>query len=362
MPNFEDVPLDVVQSISTYAPLEPVADLTRDYRRFSCNSRPTEYRTQKNSDGSCPTVEASHPEPDSMCCSSRGPTNDDTAALEYMAYLRKVALRSSPSIPHFPDGIGRLLYWMTHPSNAATFPAVPAVVGNPNSLIFPLNYPYLRDVFKLALMLKSDVRLFIQTTIQTERMILHFTENLFAYIYPDLLVHKEMVDAINEVGVDTVRIDLRNVAATVAPLPYMNTETCMFLGNSGIPLRVEDVTAYFAEGGRRGWRQQLVSDAGRLFAVVESTTTVLEAFRNFLQVQRQAVLQFGEYTNQAVPAGYTAVEFLPSIRAFSQNLMGAVGGTSLLDYGDICSFFYGEGLDCSLFANGGVCMVAIRPT
>ena len=343
MPSLSDnLPSTLVQKITNYVPFEPLSNVSTGHRDMglTCAPSPTEYRTLQNEDGACPTVEASYREPGaSLCCSSRHQTAySQLRSLRYMAILREVALRSPIALPNLPDDIRRLLRWMTHSQNQATFP--PVTLQSPwpgapaSTLIMSPDYPHFADVVKFAIMLKSRLPLSVRVN-QQDYEVTEPLDSFYVNVYPALPVHSTIVRVTNQVGAEIVTVDVSNVVGDFTPLPPLNTKLCIVRGNeTTMPTRLRDVKAYFKERRERGWKKDGYIALNRL-VVAESSTSMLDAFVGLLQEMQkcEAVhVSFQNYTNEVVPAGYTAIQFPSYRQVFFEEVADALGGRILQSF------------------------------
>lgn len=312
---------NLMQSIYSYIPFASTAT-NRDARIYSCAPTAFDYRTLRNPHGPCPP-EASFQEPNSLCCSSDG------SSQEYLGILRKIYNRSygermhHPSLerkPTIPEGLRRVLNWINHPDNLANFPT-----SEGEEVRLPMEHPKFKDIVKLVIMLTSGVRIVgfyenpadSRTYTMTEPWMFHTRDGrIHISIYPQTPVYNDIIDAINECASDYWSKSFMSVSvvlnddydAPIVQLPNHLKTSFSITGSPQTPVDFQDVI-----------RKAGDIDVGR-FMVVKSPTTVLDAFIELFRVLMVS-FTFQNHSHEAVPDGYIPVSINLT------NLKEAVGGT-----------------------------------
>ncbi len=249
------MPAEVQNRIATYVPSVAVNRDTAD----TCAPRGSEYRTRRDFDSACPP-EASSQDPNSWCCTSAGPEESRRSSHEYLTLVHSISsLSNRGDWESLPFNFRRILTWLD--SNNARF-----IPGGPR-LRLNVTYPFVKDVVKLVIMLKSTavIELFEkpdnsgdseEITYATTSPSISDRDDRFVYgtdvtVYPQCSIFNDVIDAVKESRsfqgqkVLSVTVDLgSNFVPDIAPLPSLPYTSCLFAGSPRKPLDLQDVVDY----------------------------------------------------------------------------------------------------------------------
>ena len=380
-PALEGMP-ELKNTIATYAPSLGVNRDTKD----TCAPRGSEYRTRRDFDSACPP-EASFQDPNSWCCTSAGPEESRRSSHEYLSLVHSVSSRSHRGDwDSLPFNFRRILDWITQPTNNVHFiPAGPRLRLN-------VTYPFVKDVVKLALLLKSTaiIELFEkpekspypipdldkpgevnylpdpeEITYATTAPRISDRDDQFVYgtdvaVYPQCPIFNDVIDAVKESRsyfghkVLSVTVDLGpNFVPDIAPLPSLPYMSCLFVGSTQKPLDLQDVVDY--------GRGQIIADERCI--VTKSPSTVVDAFVFLLKNRAGGFKLAFKNENprkEDVPEGYSPVlidkDFVESLHKTSGSSLPLVRKTKTFS-----EFKYGMRNLCEVDLHNKIATLTLKP-
>ena len=345
MSAFGSIPAELMNTVNAYAPAPAVNRDTAD----TCAPRGSEYRTRRGDfDNSCPP-EASFQEPTSMCCTSAGPEERRRASHEYLRLIHAVSsLSNRGDWATLPFNFRRVLDWISLPTNNVHF------IATGPRLRMDVTYPFVKDVVKLALLLKSTavIELFEkpekspypipdpdkpgevpdlpEITYATTAPSISGRDDGSVYgtdvaVYPQSPIFNDVIDAVKESrsyfghNVMSVTVDLgSDFVADIAPLPSLPYMTCLFAGKAKQPLDLQDVVDY--------GRGAIIADERCI--VTKSPSTVVDAFVFLLKERAggfKLVFKNENPRKEDIPEGYGPVvidkAFVESLHKTSGSLL-----------------------------------------